>query len=262
MGAIISVWSSARDAGKTVFLYTLAKHLSGILNKELKILLCCMNLSYGSLAKLFGIGTNELNLEDIVNFKIYPDNSVSDLIGSIAKYNNFYFVGSQKTNPAYSSRNIKAYENVLEEFKESFDLVLVDTMSWRENALTNMVLEKSDYVLNILKQDKQELDSHPFVTQKDIAYIVNMYRDIYPDKNDLASTYGLKDVFTLPYCNELQEMKNREKLALYIQHDTEYNNSVKDISHFLAGKLNLPLDKAAVIKKKGRGLFGILEGLK
>jgi cellulose biosynthesis protein BcsQ len=261
MGTIISVWSSARSAGKSVFLYALAKQLSGLLDKELKILLCCMNLSYGSLAKLLGIDKNELNLEDIVNFKVHPDHKLFDLVSAIARYdNNLYFTGSKNTSPAYAARHIKLYENVLEELRQNFDLVLIDTMSWRENALTNMVLEKSDYVLNIITQDKEALDSHPFITPRDAAYIVNMYRDIYPDSKELASIYGLDNMFTLPCCDELQDMKNKGKLGLYVQHNTGYNSAVNDISCFLTQKLDLPLGKAVVPGKKRKGLFSKVWG--
>lgn len=257
MGTILSVWSSTRSAGKTVFLYALAKQLSGLLDKELKILLCCMNLSYGNLAKLIGVDRNELNLEDIVNFKVHPDYKVFDLVNAIARYdNNLYFIGSKNTSLAYAARHIKLYENALEELKQNFDLVLVDTMPWPENTLTNMILEKSDHVLNIITQDKEALDSHPFITPKDAAYVVNMYREIYPDRKELASIYGLDNVFTLPCCDKLQDMKNKGKLGLYVQHDTSYNNAVKDISSFLTQRLDLPLDKAAIAGRKRKGLFG------
>lgn len=177
MGKIISVWSCAKKTGKTVFLYMLAKQLSSLLDKDLKILLCCMNLSYGNLMRLFGINKEELNLEDIVNFKMHPDNKVFDLVNAIAKYNNNYFIGSKKTNSAYADRNIAIYENLLEELRQSFDLILIDTMSGSENPLTNMTIEKSDFVLNVINQDKEILDSYPFITKKEIAFIVNMYRD-------------------------------------------------------------------------------------
>ena len=263
MGKIISVWSPIKRSGKTVFLYILAKQLSGILNKGLKILLCCMNLNNGNLMNLFGVDNAELNLEDIVNFKMHPDNKAFDLINAIARKDNMYFIGSRKTSITFASHNMKVYENLLEELRQTFDLVLIDTVSGDDNILTNMSIEKSDYVLNVITQDKEALDNNPFVNEKDIACIVNMYRDIYPDIKELASICSLKNLFTLPCCDELQEMKNRDKLELYVQHDTGYNSSVKDISCFLAKNLKLQLDKDAMVKQKRETLFGgILGGLK
>lgn len=263
MGKIISVWSPVRRTGKTVFLYILAKHLSGILNKELKILVCCMNLNNGNLMNLFGIDNAELNLEDIVNFKMHPDNKAFDLINAIARNDNMFFIGSRKTSITFASHNMKVYEDLLEELKQSFDLVLIDTVSGDDNILTNMVIEQSDHVLNVIVQDKEALDENTFVKEKDIACIINMYRDIYPDVKELASIYSLKNLFILPCCDELQEMKNRGKLELYVQHDTGYNSSVKDLSCFLAKNLKLPLDKDAMVKQKRKTLFGgILGGLK
>ena len=263
MGKIISVWSPIKRTGKTVFLYILAKQLSGILDKGLKILVCCMNLGNGNLMNLFGVNNTELNLEDVVNFKMHPDNRTIDFINAIARNDNMYYIGSKNTNNAYISRNIKTYEGLLDEIKHIFDLVLIDTVSSDDTVLTNMAIEKSDHVLNVIIQDKEALDRHPFVNEKDIAFIVNMYRDIYPDEKELAPIYGLKNVFTLPLCNELQEMKNRGKLEFYIQHNTGYNNSVKDISNFLAKNLKLPLDKSVMVEQKRKTLFGgILGGLK
>lgn len=263
MGKIISVWSPMKRTGKTVFLYVLAKQLSAILDKGLKILICCMNLNNGNLMNLFGINDAELNLEDIVNFKIHPDRKAFDLINAIARSGSMYFIGSKKTSLAFASHNMKTYEGLLEEIKLSFDLVLIDTISGDDTVLTNTAIEKSDHVLNVIIQDKEALDSHPFVNEKDIAYIVNMYRDIYPNEKELASIYGLKNVFALPLCNELQEMKNREKLEFYIQHDTGYNSSVKDICYFLTKNLKLPLDKSVMAEHKRKTLFGgILGGLK
>jgi hypothetical protein len=141
--------------------------------------------------------------------------------------------------------------------------VLINTISGDETSLTNMVLEKSDHVLKVINQDKEVLDGHPFIGEKDIAYIINMYRDIYPDENELASIYGLKNIFTFPCCNELQEMKNRDKLEFYVQHDTGYNSSIKEISNFLAKNLKLPFDKKVMAEQKRKTLFGgILGGLK
>jgi hypothetical protein len=92
-----------------------------------------------------------------------------------------------------------------------------------------------------------------------------MYRNIYPDKKELAAIYGLKNVFPLPYCAELQDMKNKGKLEFYIQHETQYNSSIKDISDFIPEKLNLPLDKSAsasIDKRHKNILKSILGGLK
>lgn len=261
MGNLISVWSTTKKQGKTMFIYSIINHMMNLVSKETNILLVCTNFGYGNLLNLFGVDNEGINLEDIVNFKIHPDNSL-DMLNVISRKNNVYFLGSRVTNINYANRNMRIYESLLDEFKSNFDLIFIDTISGDENSLTNMILEKSDYVINLLAQDKEILDKYNFITNKDIAYIVNFYRDIYPNEKEFISTYKLNNVFTLPLCNELQEMKNKNKLELYIQHDTEYNTAIKNIAIFLAQKLKLDICKDKPSDEKRKGLLrGILGGM-
>jgi hypothetical protein len=261
MGKIISVWSPMKRSGKTVFLYILTKQLVNILDRKMKILACCLNLNHGNLMGLFGVGSTELNLEDMVNFKVYSANQSLDFFSTLAGSNNLYFIGSKKTSPEFAYNNLKAFEGLLQELQHSFDLMLIDTSSGDETPFTNMALEISDHVIEIINQDKEALDSDFHTREKDIACIVNMYRDIYPDEKELSFLYDLKNVFTLPCCNELQEMKNKGSLELYIQHETIFNKSVRDISYFLAKYLKLPIDKVAIAGQKRKSLFGGILGV-
>ena len=86
-----------------------------------------------------------------------------------------------------------------------------------------------------------------------MAYIVNGYRNIYPDTKELTSLYKLdKPIFTLPLCDQLQDMKNKGKLELYIRYETGYNQRMRKLADFIADKLGLKpqMDKAAEAKKK------------
>lgn len=230
MGKIYSVWSPCRKTGKTLFLYMLIKHLTVLVDRKFNILVCCLNLSSGNLLNLFNIDSKELGIEDIVNFKVHPDNSSFDMLSALAHRENIYYLGSKKTSMAYANRNMRIFENLLEELRETFDLVLFDVVSGCDNSLTNMVLDKSDHIITVINQDKEALDSKNFLREKDYVHIVNKYMDIYPDIRDMCSLYGLKNIAVLPMCKELQEMKNRGKLEFYIQHDTEYNVSLKQLA--------------------------------
>lgn len=255
MGKIVSVWSQGRKSGRTVFLYNLASHMAEKLDEKFKILVCCANLAQGNLMHLFNIPENELNLEDIVNFKITSGGDIN-IFEAMARRDNVYFTGSRKTGGTYAARNISAYEELLRDFKGKFDLILIDILAGKENILTNMILQKSDFVLNVLCQDRESLDGSMFKTEKDLAYVVNYYRDIYPDTRDLNSLYKLdKPIFTLPPCDQLQEMKNKDKLALYRQHETKYNSSLKEITAFMAESLSLQLDAEPVGTGKKKGFL-------
>lgn len=255
MGKIVSVWSQAGKTGKTLFLYNLANHIAACAERDLKILVCCANLASGKLMELFGIARNELNLEDMVNYKIASGGGI-DILEGMAKRENIYFAGSRNTGRAYAARNINSYEELFTDFKDKFDLVFVDAMSGQDDILTNMLLKKSDDVLNIITQDKGELDAKEFKTDRDMAYIINNYRNIYPDAKSVSSMYRLgKPVYTLPWCEQLQEMKNRGRLSLYIQHDTLYNATLKEIAGFVAGSCHLKLRQESEKNGKKKGLL-------
>lgn len=261
MGKLISIWSSTKKTGKSVFLYSLACRLSDMIDKKLQILVVCMNLKHGNLLSMFDIDKNELNIEDLVNFKIHPGNDFS-LLNVLAGRGNMHIIGSSKTGSTYLSRNIKIYESLVEEFRQTFDLVLFDTLSGSENTLTNMIIDKSDYVINLVNQDKEVLDRYQFVTGKDMMYVINKYRDIYPDEKELASLYKLKNTFALPYCSDLQEMKNKGRLKYYNQHATSYNKKICEISKFMTDRLLLDLNEdPEPVKRKRSLLSGVLEGL-
>lgn len=255
MGKILSIWSQTRKVGKTTLLYHMASHMAEKLEDSQKILVCCANLAQGNLMSLFQIAQNELNLEDLVNFKITSGGDIN-IFEAMAKRSNIFFTGSSKTGSTYAARNIIVYEELLRDFKGWFDLILVDTFAGKENPLTNMILQKSDFVLNMVGQDKENLDTHPFKTDRDLLYIANCYRDIYPDAKELQSLYKLnRPVYTLPRCDQLQEMKNKGKLPLYLQHETPYNTAVKEISAYTAGKLGLKLKADAAGNQRKRGFL-------
>ena len=248
MGKVISAWSATKKTGKTVLLYMLISNLIKQIDNKTKVLVCCSNLNYGNLLNLFEISGDELNIEDIVNYKISPDNKFN-MTKALAQRDNIYFLGSKKTSMAYVSRNIKEYEKLVEDFRQTFDLVIFDTISGHENILTNMLLDKSDYIINVISQDKEILDTTDFITSKELAFVVNSYKDIYPDIGELKSLYKINNVFEVPDCKELQQMKNRGQLAYYPQYETEYNKAINDVSEFIAKKLKLVITSTHPVKK-------------
>lgn len=261
MGEMISVWSPAKKTGKTTFLYMLVNSLLKQLDSSKKILVCCCNLNYGNLLKLFGIDDNELNIEDVVNLKLSQDNSI-DLLKILGRIENVYFLGSKKTNMSYVSRNLPEYEKLIDEFRQNFDIVFFDTISGHENILTNMLLENSDYIINVINQDKEILDCLNFVAGKEIAFVVNAYRHIYPDVTEIKKLYNLHNVFMLPDSNELLEMKNKNRLAAFHEYTTEYNKELNRISEFILKSLNFKTTGriSTAPSRKVRQLFGWIYG--
>jgi len=267
MGKIVAVWSDVKKSGKSVVTYMLAKQMREMANKDLKILVCCLNLKYSALYKLFGINVSSTGLEDLVNYQFFETNK-SDVITSIVpKSECLYFLGSYRTTNSYVQKNIEKYSRLLEELQRNFDLVIFDTVSGKENILTNVVLQKADVVLKLFVQDNDSLKELSSVEDEQMhdaqetLYMVSKYINIYPRLSDIKRRYGLKRVFIMDYCETLQEMKNRDSLHLYLQRETSCNNSVVVVSkHILETLCLMPQDRFAK-ERPGRYMRSLIEAL-
>jgi MinD-like ATPase involved in chromosome partitioning or flagellar assembly len=256
VGEILTVWSQTKKSGKTLLLYNLAKSISKKI-PEKNILVLCINMSYGNLLPLFNIGKNEFSLEVAVNYMLSEPDEPLEFKNIIANKDNLYFMGSQNTTVNYASRNIDTYEKLLSELRDSFDLILVDACSGKNNQLTNMVISNSEAILNVLIQDNDLLETE-FSTGKEIAYAINMHREIYPKASDIKNKYSIKaPLFEIPLCNTLQEMKNKKMLDFYDQHDTEYSQHVDELANILLDKFHfaIKVEPGKKAKTHKRSLF-------
>ena len=258
MGKIIAVWSDTKKSGKSVMTYMLANQIRKTAKKDLKILVCCLNLKYSALYKLFGVNVSATGIEDLVNYQFLETNNSDKLTSVIPKSEEVYFLGSYRTTNSYVQKNIESFSKVLEELQRSFDLVIFDTVSGKENILTNLVLQKAHIVLKLFVQDNENLKDLHNVEEEQIPYdqetiyMVSKYRNIYPRLNDIKRRFALKKVYTMDYCETLQEMKNRDSLHLYLQHETSCNNSVQSVSKHILETLGLMPENNSV-KEKPRG---------
>ncbi|MHB8064481.1 MAG: P-loop NTPase family protein, partial [Ruminiclostridium sp.] len=170
MGKIIAVWSDVKKSGKSVVTYMLANQMKEMAQKDLKILVCCLNLKYSPLYKLFKIDVSATGLEDLVNYQSF-ETKASDVITSIVpKSEGIYFLGSYRTTNSYVLKNIEKYSKLLEDLQRNFDLVIFDTVSGKENILTNMVLQRAHVVLKLFVQDNESLKELSSVEDEQIPY--------------------------------------------------------------------------------------------
>lgn len=258
MGKIIAVWSDTNKSGKSVMTYLLANQIRKMAKKDIKILVCCLNLKYSALYKLFGVNVSATGLEDLVNYQFFQTNNSDKLTSIIPKSEDVYFLGSYRTTNSYVQKNIENFSKLLEELQGSFDLVIFDTVSGKENVLTNLVLQKAHIVLKLFVQDNESMmhlnnvedEQAPY--DQETIYMVSKYRNIYPRLNDIKRRFALKKVYTMDYCETLQEMKNRDSLHLYLQHETSCNNSIQSVSKHILEILGL-MPEGDSVKEKPRG---------
>jgi len=267
MGKILAVWSDVKKSGKSVVTYMLANQMKEMAQKDLKILVCCLNLKYSALYKLFGINVSATGLEDLVNYQFFETNKSDVLTRIVPKSNGVYFLGSYRTTNSYVQKNIEKYRKLLENLQNNFDLVIFDTVSGYENILTNLVLEKAHVVLKLFIQDNESLkelskvEDEQMPYDQETLYMVSKYRNIYPKLSDIKRRYALKKVFTMDYCETLQEMKNRDSLHLYLQRETSCNNSVLAVSKHILETLGLMPQDRLVKERPGRYMRSLIEAL-
>lgn len=248
MGKILSICSDDKKTGKSVVTYLLANNIRKISQGELKILVCCLNSNYSALYKLFGIDLSAVGLEDLVNYKVSEENKSDVLLSIIPKNNDIYFLGSYRTTNSFVQKSIGEYCKLFERLQHSFDLIIFDTVSENGNALSQYMIKKADIIVRLFVQDNESMKrlyykegQLPF--DRKTLYIVSKYRDIYPRVSDIKRRYSLKELFKLDYCEKLQEMKNRDSLHLYLQHETSCNDSMNSISKYILETMGLIVQK-------------------
>ncbi len=256
MGKIVALWSDIKSTGKSVITYILANQMKEMGNKDLKILVCCLNLKYSLLYKLFKINTSEVGLEELINYQTLENESAAIVGEIIPQSNGISFIGTYRTTNSYALKNIDNFKKVLEKLKESYDLIIFDTVSGKENVLTNAVLEKADIILKLFVQDNESiqglsrLEEENNLYNQEIIYIVSKYRNIYPRHSDIKRRFSLKNMYKVEYCETLQEMKNRDSLHLYLQRETECNTSIRHVSRYILESLGLSQPPDSFIKER------------
>lgn len=263
MGKIVAVCSEDKKSGKSVVTYLLANKIKKS-EKDLKILVCCLNLNYSALYKLFGIDYGAIGLEDLVNYNFFEEDKSEVLLNIIPQSDDIYFLGSYRTTHSYIKKNVEKYYKLFGKLQNSFDVIIFDTVSGKGNILTDYVLQKADAMLKLFVQDNESMkklydeEGLHLTYGRETIYVVSKYRDIYPRVSDIKRRYSLKKVFAMEYCEKLQEMKNRGSLHLYPQHDTSCNESVKYISKHILESMNL-MPQDSLVKGSARSYKGNLK---
>lgn len=245
MGKILAVWSGAKQTGKSITTYMLANEIIKHSERNFKLLVCCLNLKFSSLYKLFGVEVTSLGIQDLLNYHTIMDSDSQLLKNAIPRAGDIYFAGSYKMTNSYAQRNLSRYGELINGLKEQFDLIIFDTVSGRQNALTNLVLQRTDIILKLYNQDMDSIDSLSCMEEssqynQEVVHLISKYRNIYPRASDLKKRYSLKGVYTMDYCETLQEMKNRNSLHLYLQRETQCNEAITLVSEKLLETLGIP----------------------
>ena len=245
MGKILAVCSDDKKTGKSIVSYLIANKIKKIARNDFKILVCCLNLNYSALYGLFRMEISAVGLEELVNHKVFEEDKSDILSRIVPQSNGIYFLGSYRTTNSYIKKYIEEYNKLFKRLQNSFDIIIFDTVSGSGSTLTDFVMHRADIVVRLFVQDNESMkklyctDDIQLPNNKKTLYIVSKYRNIYPKVSDIKRRYSLKNVFTFDYCEKLQEMKNRDSLHLYPQHETSCNDSINCVSRYILEALNL-----------------------
>lgn len=226
----------------------MANQIRRMVSQDTKILVCCLNSKFSLLYKLLGINESSPGIEELINIQEsecgYNPGELTDII---PKSNGIYFLGSYNTTNSYVRRYTDSFSALIDNLEKTFDLIIFDTVSSKENIMTNIVFQKSLMLINLFVQDaesvnmlKSTMEYKSEHKQKEV-YLMSKYRNIYPRVSDIKRRFSLNKIYKMDYCTTLQEMKNRDSLHLYLQRDTECNDSVKQVSKYITQVFNLKL---------------------
>lgn len=258
MSVSLAICSSIHQSGKSMLAFFLAHRLAKKMKKGTTILVCCTCMEDGDIRNVFEIEDDYLTLEDLVNADEFSSELGMDKKGLLYKGGDIFFIDTAKATPLFVRRNLVKYQELLQQLKQDFDLVIADTSSDSNNPLTQHILDNCDHVLSIEVQDVLQLEKKTFTASKNTSHTVNRYEAIYPDKKVLSRLLKTKNVSTLPYCSQLQEMKNRHKLCQYAELDTKYIKAVDKLAEHLIAALNLPKCEREKNKNKGKSFIKLL----
>lgn len=198
----------------------------------------------GDVIDMFGNVEGYPTLEDLVNTAKTSVNKDADIKSLLYNTRNIFFIDSSKATPLFVKNNTVGYLNLMEYLKQQFDVIIIDTSSDSSNALTKLALEKCEYPLNVTVQDMERLHKSLFEDKRNLAYIINRYdNNIYPGQKELSKLLKTRKLYTLPYCSQLQEMKNKKQLNHYAKLQTDYLKSIDKLADFLSKTLDLPKEE-------------------
>lgn len=244
MGTSLAIRSTIPNCGKSVLSFLLACRLSQILKQDMSILLCCACMQERDVIDMIGNIQGYPTLEDLVNAETTSVNKDADIKSLLYNSRNIFFIDSSKATPLFVKNNVVKYLKLIEYLKQQFDVIIIDTSSDSANILTKLVLKKCDYTLNVTVEDMERLHKSLFADTRNLAYIINRYdNNIYPGKKELSKLLKTKELFTLPYCSQLQEMKNQKQLNRYSELETDYLKGIDKLVDFLSKTLDLPKEE-------------------
>lgn len=235
MGDIFGIWSPYHRTGRTTITLTLAFKMLEKLEPDKKVLICCTNGSRGTLLKTAGILSEEIGLDDLVSYK-QAGFSIGEYCNILPKKGRLFFAGSTKMTPHFIKSHYNFYEELFDDLKEQFDVVLIDMPDRADNLLINILADKCK-MLTVIDQDAERVkEAELGLFGKESVLVINKYQNIYPSKAELKALCSHKgDIYCVPDCSILRGMLNKGKISQYCTMESEFNTQMGNLASGILG---------------------------
>lgn len=249
---VIAIYSDEKKTGRTTLLYMLLRKIRQQA-EGIRSLAVCMNQGeYGKLLKMEGIRLEDGQSVSAIANMAYSG-EISKLSEVLPEKDGVYFTGNKNSAVPISGEILKAF---FEKASHEFPLVFVDAAGGKRSRATAEILDICDGAINVVVQDVEMLRDGKFRTGKDMAVVVNCYRDIYPCLEDVQNMCRREKVFALPWCDRLMDMRNKGEIDKYAACDTDYNRIIGEICGYVLAFAGLKND-GAKDSPKGTKMFGL-----
>ena len=281
MGKIISVWSYKHGWGSSSILSLLAKMIA---DKSKQNILCIdLQQKYGTLSQYM---CNEDKRDDvninglltIAESGYLNDDLINSHIQSTSIPNLKLIVGGRTGQFSYLNKLVekdrKVLIDLLSKLKDKFDFILIDVPSGVEGMGSKFILEQSDVIVNVMKQERVHLSNfhnglevghNAFLSHENVVGVLNYYDDSLSITSEfIKKELNIKHLVSLVYDSNLREYINEGKLV-----DLDTNKYMATFDSLLCMifencSIDSEDDGISTIKRKGNifSIFGKQRGVK
>jgi len=165
----------------------------------------------------------------------------------------------------YLKKNAEYVLNIIEAAKNSFDIIIVDTIAGVQNPVSRLVHSNCDVFINVMTQNPYILEWYKvYNSKKEVKEfnVINMFeRDVYPNSADIEKEFGI-DHIVLEYSKQMRSYYNQKHVEAFLNLEDSYNSCMQQVIKKLfklmeiGANISSNVDSTKIEKNK-RNIFDI-----
>lgn len=257
---VISLFGAFPRVGVTSLILSIAQRLSEISNIKVGV----FGLNCWNPGDIFVKGYNAMYLDDIKNYLSNKMLSDDELIKNMFSVNRFLYMAGNRDIKKRLYFSIEEIHYLIDRAKNVFDLILLDSGSHYDNALTIQALICSDLKILVTTQEMSGINHWKCAfeqcvqslgyTSDDLLLLVNKYQDSI----NLNNTKQLQEHYQIPFYDvvpsigeEAGAMVEKDQVLLSECNFKEYNNAVDRIVGNIVQLYGIEVTPGSLNGKKG-----------